>query len=395
VRILQIHNYYKYYGGEDRVADTEKVLLENNGDVVIPFYVYNKSIDQFNFWDKIAFFLNTINNRQLLKRLIEAIDKTKPDVAHIHNIFPLISSGVYAVLAKKKVPIVQSIHDQRLALLCPQGNGYRNSRICKLCFKGNFLHCITGRCVKDSLLVSALYALSLFLNRMQNVAKRYVTKTIYFDERMHKLLLSIGFTKDSLMKKPHFLYENNQPSYAYEKYFLFLGGTNRHKGILTLVEAFKKIDTDFKLKIIGAGDCLEEMKLSIQDHPNIEYLGYIPGIERFTIMKNAYCTISPSEFFETFGMTVLESLSFAVPVIASDVGAFPALVIHGKTGLLFPPGNVSELQNSIEKLIHDPELCKRLGKNGYDHYLANYTKEKNYQMLNNIYKAAIAENIAK
>jgi glycosyltransferase involved in cell wall biosynthesis len=391
MKILQIHNYFKLYGGEDKVVENERDLLEENGDTVIPFYIHNKVIDQFNVFQKILFFFNFISNRALLKSLFSIIKTHKPDVAHVHNIYPLISGGVYEFLVKNGVPVVQTIHDNRLALLCPQGNGYIHDHLCTKCYGGNFLNCVRSRCVRNSLPLSIIYALALSLNRVKKISIRNITKTIYLSDHMFNHLKSIGFQQNKMVKKPHFFPDSIEPTFRYEKYFVFLGAVSHHKGILMLAETYKKIKTDYILKIIGTGDCVEELKAIIKDHSNIEYIGFLSGMDRIDILKNAYCTISPSVFFETFGMTVLESLSCAVPVIASNVGAFPELVLHGKTGLLFEPGDSLQLKERIEALISDPDLCRRLGKNGYDYYKSNFTKEINYSLLKGIYKDAISE----
>jgi glycosyltransferase involved in cell wall biosynthesis len=67
---------------------------------------------------------------------------------------------------------------------------------------------------------------------------------------------------------------------------------------------------------------------------------------------------------EAFGRTVLEALSFGVPVIVSDRGALPQVI--GEAGLVFPAGNEDELKKNIEKLLSDTELSDRLRDKGQE-----------------------------
>lgn len=399
MKILLIHNFYQYFGGEDKVTLNEKEMLQEKGHQVIPFHVHNDSIKEYGFWDKVKFFPNMLNNKKVLESLLELIKEKSPDVAHIHNIYPLMSLKIYEMLYKTNIPIVQSFHDHRLSLLCPQGNAFRNGEMCTRCFNGNYLHCILNKCVKSSLALSCLYSFTIYLNKRGKITEKCIDSGIYFNNYMYNNLRKIGFPIAKLMRKPHFITEEiGEPSYKYSKYFIFIGAISRHKGILTLINAFKMIDTDYHLKILGDGDLSNEIQQIANNSKNIEYLGFVEGNDRIELMKNASCTISPSECFETFGLTVLESLACAVPVIAANVGGFPDLVVNGKTGLLFAPGNVEELREKILAIINRPEIAYEMGKNAFKMYINNYSKEKNYEMLMDIYKSAIEhkkQNIEK
>jgi glycogen(starch) synthase len=92
-----------------------------------------------------------------------------------------------------------------------------------------------------------------------------------------------------------------------------------------------------------------------------------PGPLKFRNMLAAIVDSSvivlPS-YYEIFGNVILESYACSKPVIASDVQSMKDLVIDGKTGLLFSPGNVDQLANAISRIVGDAERARLMGRDG-------------------------------
>ena len=142
-----------------------KVLFKKFGNHIVHYEVDNAKIKNFNFIDKVKFIFNSIYNCSEKRKIYKIIKNCKPDIIHVHNIFPLISLSIYSVLKKFNIPVLQSFHDHRLAGLCPQGNAFRDGEVCKKCFSGNYLYSIYYKCVKENFLLSIIYSISLFLNK--------------------------------------------------------------------------------------------------------------------------------------------------------------------------------------------------------------------------------------
>ena len=119
MKILLCHNYYSSRGGEANVFLSEKQLLEAYGHEVIVYTRDNREIDRYNTIKKSQFLFDVFFSLKTYKEIRELIKRTCPDIAHIHNTFPLISPSIYYALKSANVPIVQSIHNYRL--LCVNG----------------------------------------------------------------------------------------------------------------------------------------------------------------------------------------------------------------------------------------------------------------------------------
>jgi len=74
--------------------------------------------------------------------------------------------------------------------------------------------------------------------------------------------------------------------------------------------------------------------------------------------------VFPGRWFEGFPNVITHAMAAGKPVIASRLGGVPEIVAHEKTGLLFKPGNISELCRSIQRLYDNPGLCARMGEAG-------------------------------
>lgn len=115
-----------------------------------------------------------------------------------------------------------------------------------------------------------------------------------------------------------------EPNETPGKYIAFLGRIVPAKGLDTVYEIAKRINVP--IKVAGQGDPTP------WQHPNIEYVGPLTGRERSDFLRNAYCTLMPTEFVEPFGGVAVESLLCGTPVISRDFGAFTETIRQGFNG---------------------------------------------------------------
>lgn len=99
MRILAVHNYYQQPGGEEQIFDTETNLLESCGHEMLRYTLDN---DQIVGMKPLALAKNTMWNSSVYQDLRSLIRREKPQVAHFHNTFPLISPAAYYAASRTK-----------------------------------------------------------------------------------------------------------------------------------------------------------------------------------------------------------------------------------------------------------------------------------------------------
>src|SRR5579871_6895496 len=119
MKILVAHNFYQHQGGEDSVFASEKALLRRFGNEVIEFVRHNSEIPDFGLGDYAALPIRTMWNWDSYADIKRILVEHRPDVAHFHNTFPLISPAAYDACRDCNVPVVQTLHNSRL--FCPSG----------------------------------------------------------------------------------------------------------------------------------------------------------------------------------------------------------------------------------------------------------------------------------
>ncbi len=98
--------------------------------------------------------------------------------------------------------------------------------------------------------------------------------------------------------------------------------------------------------------------------PFCKFVGWKSQVELPTLIASSDILIMPTIAQEGLARTTVEAMACGVPTIASDIGGIPHTVTHNETGLLFPPGNVTQLVECISLLLDNDALRIKLGENG-------------------------------
>ena len=171
MKILMIHNKYGKHSGEEAVVEAQIKLLQDNGHEVITYFRSSEELETMPYAKVKAFFLGVRNNRSV-RDIKEIITNKKPDIVHIHNLYPLISPAILPVIKSLGVPIAMTIHNYRL--LCPNGLFFTKGKICEKCTGATKeLNCVINNC-EGSIFKSTGYALRSFWARFTGEYKDYV-----------------------------------------------------------------------------------------------------------------------------------------------------------------------------------------------------------------------------
>jgi len=419
LKIIIVNYRYFVSGGPERYMFNVKEILEKNGHIVIPFSIKNKNnfsseyeqyflkpvgeadevyfseYSKFNIITSVRGFLRMFYSFEAKRKLGRLIKTVKPDLIYVLHYQNKISSSIFDAAKKNKVPVVNRISD--FGLICSNALFYRPRQkdICERCLAGSKINAVTNKCVYDSYIYSFIKAASLEFQEMLGVTKKIQSFVVPSKFTLEKLK-AYGLPDSKLVHIPSFF--NFQPGsekieITYESFALYVGRIEGEKGLLTLVKAFE--NTTFNLKIIGfsATGFENELKEYLKDkNCNIEFLGKKSFDEIQVYLRNCAFTVVPSEWYDNFPNTVLESFAFKKCVIATNTGSLKEIVINNETGLLFRLKDVQDLKSKITYLFNNLDICQSLGENAFKKLQNEYSEGEHYRKLMDLFNKTIEKN---
>jgi len=143
--------------------------------------------------------------------------------------------------------------------------------------------------------------------------------------------------------------------------FGFAGNIHDVKNYALLIEAFKHVVGEARLRLSGGGKQadIERLQALIADDPRIRYTGYYRPSELSEVFAHFDVLVLPS-MIESYGLVVREALSAGIPVIAARAGALPEAIEDMRNGLLFEPGDAPALTACMQRLLDQPALLATL-----------------------------------
>jgi glycosyltransferase involved in cell wall biosynthesis len=387
MRILTIHNYYQQAGGEDVVFEGEASLLRQRGHEVVEYRQDNTQIHRLS---RLVIASHAIWSRPVYRALQRLVREVEPDVAHFHNIFPLISPAAYYANRKAGVPVVQTLHNYRL--LCPAATFLRNGQPCEQCLEKiapwpAVLHSCYHRSYAQSAVTAGMLTVHRLLKTWRDQVDIYIAPT----EFSRRKFIEGGLPAEKIVVKPNFVYPAPGCRAGSGGYALYVGRLSTQKGVRTLLQAWQQL-SGVPLKTVGDGPLMGVVQAFAHTHAglDIEVLGQRAPQEVLALMQRAMFLVFPSESYETFGRVAIEAFACGVPVLASRLGAMAELVDEGHTGLLFRPGDSEDLATKVRWAVEHPEAIALMGAHARRVYEAKYTADVNYNSLINIYRTAIS-----
>ena len=253
---------------------------------------YFTCIDPDDFW-----------HTDYIKEMLIGANKTNAD---------LVFCGLSNIdeAKKRNIPVIHRISD--FQYMCPNALFYNEKTgVCEDCLHKRRLSCIKNKCVMNSRVLSAIKLGAKILHDFLGTTKK-INAFVVPSEFTLKKLNEFGIPQKKLNHIPTFFNLKQTPDkITYEPYFLFVGRIEKQKGLQTLIDAFT--NTDLKLKIIGFSNngYEEELKKNLNGKQHhIEFLGQKTFEEIEQYLKTCLCTIVPSEWYDNFPNTILESFAY-------------------------------------------------------------------------------------
>lgn len=401
LRVLSVNNAYYIRGGADRYFFELNNLLVSAGDEVIPFSVKNERnfptrferyfLDPVDFSGKKNIFnysrlaIRGLYSWEAKRKLDALIKNTKPQLAHLVLIHNSISGSILPLLKKYRIPVVFTLLN--FDPICPSYHLFSGGKICRSCKDGFYLRAAFKRCHKGSFHSSLLLAVKAYIYRFTKLYERFIDIFIVPSRFLEEIFAEHGINKERLVYLPGFLNTDDfRPSYEDSDYFVYFGNIFEGKGLRTLLQSMESV-RNAKLYIVGDGPLktycekfTEERKLK-----NVKFLGFRKGEELKDIVRGAMFSVFPSELYETFGYSIVESFALGKAVVGSRLGSRREIIDDSVNGLLFNTADARDLSDKIQYLIDNPSLRLQMGRNARRKAEEQYSAKVNYEKLRGLY----------
>jgi glycosyltransferase involved in cell wall biosynthesis len=384
--VLLVHNFYQHPGGEDVVFSSEKSLLCEHGHNI---YEYTRSNKQIEVLGRFNSAIQTIWSGPSYQEIIKILRRDKPDIAHFHNTFMLVSPSVYYACAQMGIPVIQTLHNYRL--LCSNAYLFRKGTNCEDCIiLKNPLPGVIHKCYRNSYSQSAIIAGMLGFHNLIRTWQNKIDYYIALTEFARQMFIQGGIPENKIIVKPNFVANIDESDRkGIGEYALYIGRLSNEKGIDTLMSTWETMQ--IPLKIVGDGP----LRQYVQEHADhssfIEYLGQVSRKSVIDLLIKSRFLVFPSKLFEGLPMTILEAFSCGVPVVSSDLGARSDIIRGSNSGLVYANRDSGDLATKVKWLWDHPIDCTKMAHNARREYEEKYTPEHNYEQLMDIYTRALAK----
>ena len=325
MRILIAHNRYRsdQPSGENAAVEAEIGQLTAAGVEVRAFLPDSDGIAGLPAAGKLGVAAGPVLNPSGIRELTRLIGEFRPDVLHLHNVFPLISPWAVRAARAGGVPVVQTVHNYRHS--CVAGLRYRAGAPCDAC-----------------------------------VGRRIVLR-------------------------PTSVPDPGPPA-PLGRHVLFAGRLDDMKGAALLLSAWCQADPPpgARLRIAGDGPAADRLRRLAEPAQRVDLLGLLPPAEVEAELRAAALVAIPSLWYEGGPRIYVQALAAGRPVLATDVGS---LADVGELGIGWAvPPRASALAAGLA-VLHDRDALRRRGERARSRYLAEHGQARSLDLLLAVYQA--------
>jgi len=330
-------------------------------------------------------------SRRAAQAVTAAVDRHRPDVAHVHHVYEGLTLAVLDRLHRSGVPVVMTLHDYRP--VCPNFRLFTDGRPCTRCLGGGYLQVVRHRCLEGSRWRSVAAA-----------AEAYVARALHWYDDVALFLAPSRFLADRVTDGglpaervrvlPNPVVVPDVPAAPVDPPVVaYTGRLVAEKGVHVLLDAARSLPSDVRIRVRGSGRLAADLadRVRVERLP-VDLLGPGSPADVAEELRRASVAVLPALWWENCPMAVLEAGALGVPVVASAVGGIPELVEDDRTGLLVPPGDAAALADAVTRLVRDPERARRLGGAARARVRARHDPDRHVAALLTAYRDAVARS---
>lgn len=355
MRILIAHSFYRVPGGEDRYVTQQLGLLSGSHEVEL-LSAENEGLAESITTARRMFF-----SRSLIADVETKIKGFRPDVVHVHNVYPALGPAVHLAAARLGVPLVMTVHNYRLR--CPNGLMFTEGHVCHRCETGSYVHATLHRCF-PSRAQAAAYATSLWIHRfpfrLDDKVALFVAPSVFMGEQLPRW----GISPARVRVIRNFTDTPVESSSFPGEFGVYAGRLSKEKGLDVLLRALK-LAADPPFTVIGDGPekgQLERLAIDLGLR-RVSFVGRVPPEQVRPMLERARFVAFPSLCHENAPVAALEAMAAGRPLLVTPRGGLPELADQGR-GLVCSAGDVRDTADKLRLLMENDDLCKRAGEAG-------------------------------
>lgn len=347
---------------------SDKVLvvsecLEGKGGVISVVNTYKKYYNSFNHISSTSqknIFHKTYTFASCIIKLIYILTFKDIQIVHVHT-------ASYGSFFRKSIIATISKICRKKVIIHIHGGGFQ-----KFYNKYNYRNFIVKTLNKVDLVI-------VLSESWKNFFSKLTTTPIVIVE--------------NIIETPKLLKESNRLSTDRKIHLLYLGVIIDRKGIFDLLKLLKTHKDEFQNKVtlhIGGNGEIDRLNKYIAENKLqdiVIYEGWVSGDKKEKLLQKSHIYILPS-YNEGLPISILETMSYKMPIISTEVGGIPEVVFNGKNGFLCAPGDLCKLYEAINYFVQHPDMITEMGNRSFEivqpHFADNVMAK-----LNNIYRALL------
>ncbi len=376
MRVLVVHNRYRFQGGEERSVELQ---LDAMRRASVPHALLERRSSEVS---RPAAALALLRGGRDEDDVRAAARELEADVAHVHNMLPLLGPRALEAAGASGAAVILQLHNLRL--FCAIGVAARDGGPCFRCHHRNTLPGLVLNC-RGSVPEAAVYAAALAGHQpaVFDAVDRFVVPSSYAAGQAAKL----GVPAGRIDVVPHYLPAEafaDRSRAADGRYALVAARLAPEKGVDTAIEAAAL--AEIPLRVAGDGPSARELSAFAEvNGAPVDFTGRLDraGLDRE--LAGAAMLLMPSRYHEFAGYAALEAMAAGVPVIASRLGALPELA--GEEHCL-PAGDPHALAARMRMLWQDPARRASEGNALIERARANHSEQRYLERLLAVYAGA-------
>lgn len=164
-----------------------------------------------------------------------------------------------------------------------------------------------------------------------------------------------------------------------------------HRTLLAACKLLTEKTTEFHLEIIGDGPLRCVLEATVKDLDLDKYVSFSGMRHNVSELLRQLDVFVLSSTTEGISLTLLEAMATELPIVATDVGGNPEVVIDGETGYIVPSQNPEEMANKLFRLIDDENMRRQMGKKGRERVVENFSIKETARQYEELYSSVLSK----